>query len=53
MHALAFSSLQPYSYSSYYYLLLRSTQWESSARGNENGALPHPFQIPDKFTVWP
>lgn len=46
MHALAFSSFQLYSYSC---LLVCSKQWESSARGNENGnalpSLPNPRQI--------
>lgn len=49
MRALVFA-LQPYSY---YYLLLCSAQWESSPRGNGNGALLHPFQMPAKFPVWP
>lgn len=50
MRALVFSALQPYSY---YYLLLCSAQLESSPRGNGNGALLHPFQMPAKFPVWP
>lgn len=50
MHALAFS-LHPYSCSSY--SLLCSAQWESSARGNENGTLLYLFEIAGEFSVWP